>query len=363
MLFGVGMMGLFGGYLLKIFNPYHIGFWCPILASVSLLFTLTQADISESAAFSIVFFLYFLNGVDNPNNIRFINAQLLQREKANFFSRYQTLVQIINIGSPLMSSWILMTYNFNVCIILAISLYLLSSLPWLFLKFFNTTTFDHSGEGGIFAGYQEIFSNRNLFRMTLSRIVNNLSCIGYAVSLPIFVARQSMGDEAMFSEIHGISIALTNAGFIITGLICSFILKKHPEFVVHLVNLASYLGCLSCFIAYFSTNIFYLFISSLILGIGIYCFRVSGMSVGQSITKNSVLAHVVLAGDSIVRMSSFLTSLAIPTLVSMTPIIGISPFLALTSLSLGAIALNKQNNLLYLKSLKSNQQRGKENEA
>ncbi|MFA6915062.1 MAG: hypothetical protein WC222_01580 [Parachlamydiales bacterium] len=103
---------------------------------------------------------------------------------------------------------------------------------------------------------------------------------------------------------------------------------------------------------------FHVLISACMLGVGTYCFRLSGMTLGQAFTPPSALGPVIIAGDTIVRSWSFLVSASTLFVFELHNLWGLSfgtLFFLVNILPSGCIFAPKWSLLLARKCASSNQ--------
>jgi hypothetical protein len=141
---------------------------------------------------------------------------------------------------------------------------------------------------------------------TLSRILNNTMYGTYIVIVPFFIAllseKQGYAPAQIFMGVQ----TCVNAGFLLASLIGTCILKNNPQYVGCLIYLTYILAMLAVLGSFQYTSLEILIASAFLLGAGSYCFRVSGMSLGQAITPPHLMGHIIIAGDTLVRGTTFL---------------------------------------------------------
>jgi len=160
-------------------------------------------------------------------------------------------------------------------------------------------------------GFQEIWQNPRLRALTASRSLNNLAYVSWAVALP-FLAAAAAGDHVgVFANLQASATTLLSIGSILAGAFGSWYFHQRTS-MGKMVLLASGLGILS--VGLLMAGVFaeyWIAISGLTLGIGQYCFRLSGMILGQANTPRDRLSPVIIAGDTLVRFWSFLVTFAV----------------------------------------------------
>lgn len=189
--------------------------------------------------------------------------------------------------------------------------YFLSCLPWLILrkqqKITPSTTND---KPNWFIGFKLLLTDRNIRTLNISRLLNNLTYVTWTTALPLLLAKVAHGDTDLFAQEQGISTSLVSGGFILATLLGTW-LAKRPKLMSTMVWSSTLLGFSSVVllsISLFQNEILY--VSAFLLGLGTYCFRISGMTLGQAFTPEKMLGAVIVAGDTVVRSWSFLVSLS-----------------------------------------------------
>jgi MFS family permease len=123
------------------------------------------------------------------------------------------------------------------------------------------------------------------------------------------LARVVHSDVDQFAQQQGLTNSLVSTGFIGASLLGAK-LAKNNRTIISMVYCSPILGLLSCVFLIISLKLMaFLYVSALLSGIGTYCFRISGMTLGQAFTPPSTLGPVIIAGDTIVRAWSFLVSI------------------------------------------------------
>ena len=151
-------------------------------------------------------------------------------------------------------------------------------------------------------------SNANLRYLTIGRLLNNLAYVSWAVALPLVVASIADDDVGLFANNQGLANAMLSIGSIALGILGSFFLKGRSS-IPTMVFLSSIMGFLSVgmlLMGYHKPILICL--SGFMLGAGQYCFRLTGMILGQANTPKYLLGSVIIAGDTIVRFWSFIIS-------------------------------------------------------
>lgn len=301
---GVGCIGLIGGWLLQKWSASFIGIWASLISAFFLFLLASMNTVPVSIGLVLTFFIFLLNGIEHPNNIRFLNDCLDPSEKPAFFSFSESTTAFFQITTPILTALIITRIGTKTCFMLDGITYLLSAIPWIFVK--NQKKYNkHPCD--LFKGFRTIFKYPKLKKLTFFRLLNNMAFVSCTTSIPIVISILAKTDEAYYVFNITTLNTLTSVGFISAGLIGASVLKSFKGLPI-LVHLASYSGFIACLLLFTASKTLLPF-SALILGIGTYCFRISGMTLGQSFTPPDLLGPVIIAGDTIVRIWSFFISL------------------------------------------------------
>ena len=326
---GVGCIGFLGGGILQKWSFVKVGMIGPIVSAVIVFLLACFDNVSPFIGLPSVFFIFLLTGIAHPNSLRFFNQFLPEHKKLSFFSLREGVTAILTIASPVFASIFIAKYGTKTCFIIDGFTYLLSCLPWfLFRK--NAVQSNHQ-EVKWLIGFQELIRNRAVRALTLSRLLNNIAYVFCTTAIPLIIARLAHGNNDVFAFQQGSASSLLSFGFIAASIIGTKIAKKN-NVMIPMVYLASALGLMAGILLIVSTVFLpLLYFSAVVLGIGTYCFRLSGMTLGQSFTPAPILGPVIVAGDTVVRIWSFFISLITLGLfeycnflnISFTPLIGL----------------------------------------
>lgn len=158
-------------------------------------------------------------------------------------------------------------------------------------------------------GFRELCKSPSLRALTCGRLLTNMAYVFCTTSIPLIIARITKGNSDFFASKQGATNSIFAAGFIAASLLGTRISKQH-NVIIPMVYLAPTLGLGSVLLLMIAiVHPLFLYLSAIFLGLGTYCFRISGMTLGQSFTSPSVLGPVIVAGDTIVRIWSFIISL------------------------------------------------------
>lgn len=306
---GIGCIGFFGGAILQRWSSISLGIIGPLISAVIVFFLAILQPISLYVGLTAIFFIFLLNGIQHPNNLRFFNQVLPEQRKLSFFSYKEGVTAVFTIGTPIIASLIIANYGTKICFILDGITYLISCLPWVFLRKKNIHFSADIKEIKWLVGFYEIFKNVHIRSLTVGRLLNNMAYVFCTTAIPLVIAQMAKGDTDFFAFQQGLSNSLLAAGFIVASVVGTRVGKRN-NIMISMVYLASILGVGAVLLLMVAIPYpFLLCLSAVILGIGTYCFRISGMTLGQSFTSLAILGPVIIAGDTIVRMGSFLISL------------------------------------------------------
>src|ERR1700722_13621205 len=307
---GIGCIGFFGGGILQKWSSVTLGFFGPLISSLIVFYLATFDVIPFFVGFPAIFLIFLLNGIDHPNNLRFFNEVVPERQKLSFFSLTESIAAVFQILSPLLAGVIIASMGIKACFIIDGCTYLISALPWLIIKKkIGNTINDRPTENiNYFLGFQILYSNSRVRALTISRLLNNLAYVTCTTAIPLVIAWIANKDQEFFTFQLAITNALISTGFIGAGLLGAMV-SRNSNNVVVLIYLASILA-IGANIILMTAILFLplLYLSACMLGIGTYCFRLSGITLGQAFTPPSALGPVIIAGDTVVRSWSFLVS-------------------------------------------------------
>ncbi len=307
---GIGCIGFFGGGILQKWSSVTLGIFGPLISSLIVFYLATFDMIPFVLGFPAIFLIFLLNGVDHPNNVRFFNEAVPTCQKLSFFSFTESVTAIFQILSPLLAGIIIASLGLKACFIIDGCTYLISVLPWLIIrnKIGKVNKDKFPTKINYFLGFQVLYNNPQVRALTISRMLNNLAYVTCTTGIPLVIARIANKDQEFFTFQLAITNALISTGFISAGLLGTTVFRN-SNMVVMLVYLASILALAACLVL--CTAIVFLpllYVTACLLGVGTYCFRLSGMTLGQAFTSPSALGPVIIAGDTVVRSWSFLIS-------------------------------------------------------
>jgi hypothetical protein len=293
--------------------------------------------------------------VEHSNGLAFINSQIGAHDKPFFFSSFQIFLQFFNILAPVGAKNLLAAFGLKALLLFCILIYMLRILPWQLFRSINLGAKEKEVETesfGIFTGFKEIIGNPGLLRMTSFRLINHIATVAYTISLPILVARIANGNSQVNAQLHSYSLSIINLGFILSGICGSWILKKRPTLIILFFNISPILIVLAAIAAFYVTIPLYLQVTALLYGTGLYFFKTANSIIGQALTKKNKLAHVILAGDAVVKAFAYGVGTLIPFWILLPPLWGIMPpFLGCVACSLLSLGMTKPIVKIYLTSL------------
>lgn len=350
----IALMGVIGGKLLDNFKPAQIGIFVPFLSGTIILPLLFINDFTPFICFSVVFLIFLLEGINHPNNIRVINRNVQHTKKPQFFSLYQSFSQFMSILSPALAGGAILYVDIKVCFFLDIVLYGISLTCWLHIKdkILCDDNEDHKKKD-LFAGYKILLNNKNIRFLTISRFLNNLSYITFIAAMPIFISRSDNVNELHFAKLLTTAQVTMGIACVVSGLLGTYILKNEPRMLKYFIYLTSLCGFSSVSILGFCSTETMLIVASFIIGIGQYCFKISGMVLGTTITPGNILGNVIISGDTVIRGCSFLIGISTPFAFSTVLYGGIPFFLLSCSLTLVSPFLLLESFNIYLGKIKN----------
>lgn len=321
---GIGCVGIVGGGLLQKYSICSIGIWGPLISALIVFYLAMIESISPFIGLPAIFLIFLLNGLDHPNNLRFFNEALPEKEKMAFFSFTEATSAMFTIASPILAGLIIAKFGVKVCFLIDGATYLISCLPWLKLRkvgFYNEKL---NEKINWLIGFKTIYSNFDVRSLTIGRLLVNLAYVSCTTAVPLILARITSHSVELFSSRQGFVNSLVSCGFIGASII-GIKIGKNSKLMLTLIYLSSLLGFLSYVLLIASLELPGLIYSSaLLLGIGTYCFRISGMTLGQAFTPPSILAPVIIAGDTAVRLWSFFVSLITVFIYQLGDTLGLS---------------------------------------
>ena|GEM_PF-4500548 len=330
-LIGVALMGLFGSTLLRALTGRSIGIGSGMGCAALCIIAINAGGIW--AGLLLTGLISFLGALSSPN-ITSTLSQLLGADRARGMARYQSFSVAIAVGSPMIGAVMISLGLTSWALVLASVMHLVAVAPWLritpplHLQKAESTSFWRNAS----IGYQCIFSIRALALMTASRLLNNLLYVGLPVCLPLIIgAMRLTATEAAWTQASGISAL--RLGALCSGIVLAFALSKKEALARFLPMQAVACGLVAVALLCVARDPMIVIAACGAAGLGQFAFRLSGTTFGPAVTPPHQLAHVILAGDTIVR---FFSAAYGTTLVSIVAVTG-QP--ALTLLCMGILTL------------------------
>ncbi len=309
--FGIGLIGFVGGWVLQRFTAIALGITGALISAIIVFYLASLSQIHPFIGLPAIFLIFLINGIDHPNNLRFFNEVLEDKEKLTFFSIKEGAGYVLGLVAPTLAALIIKFSNTEICFMIDGCTYLLSCLPWIILKKKQNSIFISPpvSKPNWFIGFQSLVKDRNIRLLNISRLLNNLAYATWIASFPFFLAKIAEGDKNIFAQEQGIATSLVSGGFIFATLIGTLFAKKY-KLMTTMLWAASVMGFIA--VTLLACSLFQkemMYIGAFLAGAGAYCFRLLGITIGQSITPKTILGAVIIAGDTIVRGWSFFISL------------------------------------------------------
>lgn len=302
----IGFTGLFGGLLLQRFCQKKVGVFCSFLSCCIVFFVSFIDDLKIVEGLIAIFLIFFLSGIEHPSNFSFFTHLLAEEKKLGFYSFLEGTNACISIVSPALASFIISHFSVHLCYWIDGFTYFLIGITWLMAPKTPSSTENRLDWA---LGFKSIMQIKELRTLTAVRFINNISFVFYVTSLPFVIAFLSFHNADDFAWYQSYTASVQSFGFIALSLIVAKALyaRKYLSLMVMMASLLGFLAVFTLLLAPFHSSL--LFISALIAGAGTYCFRLSGMTLGQAFTPKQVLGPVIIAGDTLVRLWSLGISL------------------------------------------------------
>jgi len=323
---GIAGVGFFGGRILRKITTIQLGILTSLCSAAIVFFLGSLSEITPKIGLSTIFIVFLLSGLDHPNTMRFFNKVVDKEKKVSFFSIKEASTQIFTLAMPALAAFVIKSWGTSTCFFLDGITYLLACIPWVLLRA-NGISLHSENEipkNSNFLGFKYIFSDRNLRLLTFSRILTNFSYVTWMIALPIVLASFVENNTSLFGQEQGFAMSITSSGIILASLLSLYFDKK-INLIKYLIWGSSVLSFFSVFLLFFSgASFFIIYISSFLLGLGTYCFRISGITLGQAFTPEAILGEVIIAGDTTTRGLSFVASLIVTGLFRISHFLGVS---------------------------------------
>ncbi|WP_243516950.1 MULTISPECIES: hypothetical protein [unclassified Candidatus Cardinium] len=352
-LLGMGCAGLVGGFFFKRFSSYTIGRCALVCTTCILLALLTYGQANLRSCTITLWALACIMSIEHSNGLAFINRHIGARDKPFFFSTFQIFLQFFNVLAPIVAKNLLAIMGLKMVLLFCSFIYILRILPWQLFRAADLGAEEVVLQpSGMLTGFKEIVQNPGLLRVTSFRLVNYIATIAYTVSLPILVARMANNNSQLNAQLLSYSASMIPLGFILSGICGSWILKRQPKWIIGFFNISPILIVSASIMAFYVRHPFYLQITALLHGMGLYLFRTAISIIGQALTKKDKLAHVILVGDAVVKSFAYGIGSLIPFWIVLPPLWGIAhPFVGFVLCSLLSLGMIKPITKIYLESL------------
>ncbi len=258
-------------------------------------------------------------GIYHPSRYQFINHSITNRDKKNaFLLNLQSIDSIMMIIGPAIAGFLISMFNPQICFILDGVTYGLSFIFWLL--FIDVNAIRYHKFTDILLGYKLLFSNKNLVKINLGRLLSNSMAILWGITLPIMIVNNF--EEVLFAKIQGICLCFTALGLILTNFYLSrlAIHKKYGVLEIILLRTAFFSICTGLLLLYYmisvNINFILLWVTALMFGIITASLRSASIIIGQNVTPQDYLHLIMASGDSIVRLGSALLALLTGTILA-----------------------------------------------
>lgn len=300
-LFGTALMGVVGGLFLRSRSNRAIGIWASLLsAMITLVAVFHNSPVGNLVLVGTIFFVCAL---ENPNINGTLNRLLSAKGRASGFSQFHTIYNAALMGAPIIAVGLVHSIGGRATLGVAAICFLISALPWVVLPKFVREASGEPAKWWQPAGYHEIVRNVPLRELTLSRLLNNLIYTAIPVAIPILAAGIATSSDE-FLWIQGAALSALRAGAFVASVAAAVVLVRHPAWSVHLARATTPLG-MCCLVALALSPIPVAVVAAAAAaGVGQFSFRLSGLTLGPSVTPPDLLPEVILAGDTVVRLYS-----------------------------------------------------------
>lgn len=314
-LLGVAVFGLLAGWALQKITAFTAGIAAPLAAAALSLYLFGMAQPGAFECLAIAFAQSLLAGLAHPNLMRFLHSHLSHDQRTRFFSFAQSAQQIGLLLAQLAGILLIQRVGYRWCFLIDAATYLLAAASWLTVRRAGTAPQAlTSSNAEFFEGYRLVLTNPQIRGLTLFRICNHLAYTTFNVALPLWVATAVAGSGRLPTDLLGLALMLSTASMTAASLIGALALNWRAQWVVHFPWISSLLGVASVLIAATSGDGQGLLLASVCLGIGLYFFRLCGIVLGAVVTPGRSMAPVIVAGDTLTRVGSFLIGLSVPSL-------------------------------------------------
>jgi|GEM_PF-1155372 len=134
-LLGVSIMGLLGGIILRKLTRNALG----VLSATGLVASSCIPFLFDAGPldFFVAFLSSFFFAIANSNTNASISSTISSTRRAQEFSKYQTLTNLLVVSAPLLAAALLANYGAPIAFACVTALHLLAGIPWLIIKIPN----------------------------------------------------------------------------------------------------------------------------------------------------------------------------------------------------------------------------------
>ncbi|MBU1538368.1 MAG: MFS transporter [Alphaproteobacteria bacterium] len=300
-LFATALMGLTGGALLRRISNRFIGVSTGLLSALIALVAIVHDSVAGNL--TIVGLLFFVCALDNPNINATLNRLLPASSRASGFSTFHTINNAALIAAPIVAVSLVQLVGGAATLAVAALCFVVSAIPWLLLPKFVRVLPNGSPSPSHFEGYGEILRNTALRDLTISRLLNNLIYTAIPVALPILASRLTHSPSE-FLWLQGASLATFRGGALASSLVAAFMFARRPYWTIYAARAATPLGIVCLLVLAITAEPLVVILATGFGGVGQFSFRLSGLTLGPSVTPPDLLGEVILAGDTVVRLYS-----------------------------------------------------------
>ncbi len=293
---GIILVGFFGGKIIIKFKPQN--FMRMLL--FFLYFNIVTIYFLDHVSIYLFFggFLSFIDALSHPNYLRCYYDNLKNDEIKKFFSWQQFIWQCINITTYYLLPKIYKIFSKEQVILMAIAILVLIFFLWPEIKL------KEKKETSSFEGYQVLVKNEDVRGMTLHRLMNQIIFGFFYIGLPVLLAPYAQEGES-YAHYYSTFYIFFSIGFLFLALSQNFYFfnKKVVGFFSKLLSFSLFF----CFVGIFFPHLIKILpLLGLFLGISQFCQRMLIILLGREFTPRESLTSVIIAGDTISRISSVL---------------------------------------------------------
>lgn len=300
-LVGTGAAGIIGASILRRYTNVAIGIYTSVFCATIVVLAIHLR--STFFTFTFAGLMAFVTALDNPNINTTLNRHITARERPSTFSMYHLVLNSAVVSGPLLGAAMIHNFGVRSALLVSLTLYLLSSLPWLYVPSHRPEEKTQNMLSDIMDGYGTIVSSPGLRNLTISRLLNNLIYTALPVIIPL-IAANLLKSSASYVWFQSIALAALRSGALGSSLFATTFLKRHPELAIKAAQGATIIGVISLVGISLCFSPFLLLAFFFSGGIGQFFFRLSGLVLGPSVTPINKMSEIILASDTIVRFYS-----------------------------------------------------------